>query len=197
MLMPQYSVYQCLTVSFSPSGSSCFRFSPCDLGFSQHGCLKCSWLTQQLASKTVCSKRDREKMPVQLQSGFRTDTVLLPCIPLFRIIRFKEVEKKGLLWLRGMAWAQSIWLCRIEDAILPFWKMSKSSKKQWSRQILYDQCIWKTTHLDWSVGRDRWRDSKFRCQNKTLLYQLSLPLFWSFIKWGNVSIWKYVHFCLW
>lgn len=122
MLMPQYCVYQCPSLFFSPSGSSCFRFSPCDLGFSQHGCLKCSWLTQQLASKTVCSKRDGEKMPVQLQSEFRTGTVLLPCIPLFRIIWFKEVEKKGLLLLRGMAWAQCIWLCRMEDTIFAILK---------------------------------------------------------------------------
>lgn len=93
MLMPRYPVYQCLTVSFSPSGSSCFRFSPCDLGFAQHGCLKCSWLTQQLASKTVFSKRDKGEDASSI-TVYRTGTVLLPCIPLFRIIRFKEVEKK-------------------------------------------------------------------------------------------------------
>lgn len=194
MLMPQYCVYQCPSLSFSPSG----RFSPCDLGFSQHGCLKYSWLTQQLASKTVCSKRDGEKIPVQWQSEFRTGTVLLPCIPLFRIIWFKEVKKKGLLLLRGMAWAQCMWLCRMEDAIFFHFEKGPLSflKNSGLDRYFMISVFGKPIYLDWSIGRDRWRDSKLRCQNITVLHQLSLPLFWSFIKWWNANVWKYVHFCL-
>lgn len=44
------------------------------------------FLTLQMVSKTVHSKQEGEKMPVQLQAWARAGTVLFPCILIFEVI---------------------------------------------------------------------------------------------------------------
>lgn len=84
MLMPQYCVYQCPSLFFSPSGSSCFRFSPCDLGFSQHGCLKCSWLTLTLRSSWLLRQYVPREMERRCQFNYSLSLELVQCyFPVF------------------------------------------------------------------------------------------------------------------
>lgn len=107
-----------LPVSLSLTGSSFSRAPPYGLGFSWHGGLNIVvFLTWQLTSKTVGSKRQEEKTPVQLQAGSRTGIVLFLCILLFKVTRFKEVGKKRRLLFLGLAWEQCIRACRMENVI--------------------------------------------------------------------------------
>ena len=70
--------------------------------------LHSSWLLRQYVPREM-----GRRCQFNYHLVIRTGTVLLPCIPLFRIIRFKEVEKKD--YSCGEGWHE-----HKEDAILPF-----------------------------------------------------------------------------